>query len=302
MNLLSEIREDFTSKLNGGRELLQVENKEYPAFVIRNEDGYGVAVPYPDNGVAVAEKFESCRLHTREFNIAGYPYNRYLTLTSYSDELWFEFASVCAPFAETGESGEIREKLIKDPLSWWNDWRELLGNSLSEHKPYSVIGEMMALDKLYGDDKSILWSATEAGTHDIESSNGSFEVKSTLKRYDSTIVVHGQHQLESKKRLMLYFCRLEKSQLGVSINDMVERLVKKGYSRDELNKELFRMGYEAGASVRDEKYKCLETRKYEINDDFPKITDSSFVGDHIPNSIVEIDYTGDLDGIDYTPW
>lgn len=45
-----------------------------------------------------------------------------------------------------------------------------------------------------------------------------------------------------------------------------------------------------------------EKRKYEVDDTFPKITKASFKDDHIPESITQITYTIDLDGLEYTVW
>ena len=46
----------------------------------------------------------------------------------------------------------------------------------------------------------------------------------------------------------------------------------------------------------------LEKRKYEVDDKFPKITKASFKDDRIPESVIQITYTIDLDGLDYTVW
>ena len=46
----------------------------------------------------------------------------------------------------------------------------------------------------------------------------------------------------------------------------------------------------------------LEKRKYEVDDKFPKITKASFKDERIPESVIQITYTIDLDGLDYTVW
>ena len=151
-------------------------------------------------------------------------------------------------------------------------------------------------------DNTVEWAAVTAGSHDIEGNSASYEVKSTVKRYGATITIAGQHQLQSLKRLQLYFCRLEKSKAGISINDMKEKLVNDGYDKDKIEQQLYHLGYEHGASVREDKYKVLEKRKYEVDEKFPKITKSSFKDDHIPESVIQITYTIDLDGVEYTVW
>lgn len=299
-DLLRNIREYFAGRQEGAR-LIRSLPEKYPAWVIRNPEGYGVAVPY-SNPDPVAEKFENCQLHSRKFNITGTHYKRYLVLSSSTDKLWYEFAAVCAQFVEPGENGENRDELIRTPLHWWKQWRDLLGNSISEFRPYSVIGEMMALDEIYRGDHLVEWSAIGFGSHDIEATSESYEVKSTIQRYGASVIISGQHQLQSKKRLWLYFCRFEKSKLGVSINDMEKQLIRNGYDRDKLNEQLLRLGYEFGASCRNEKYKCLERRKYYVDDKFPKITEASFVEGHLPRAITQIQYTVDLDGLEYIVW
>ena len=299
MEILEEIREYFASTQNGARDIKSL-FPEYPAMVIRSNEGYGVAVIFDDER-DISEKFANSNLYTQILAIGGEE-KKYLILRCALDSLRYEFATVCAQFVEPGIDGIDRKNLLTDPLAWWKQWRELLGNAISQRQPYSVIAEMIVLDELYVHDNTIEWSAVNAGSHDIEGNQESYEVKSTIKRYGATITIAGQHQLQSLKRLQLYFCRLEQSKMGVSINDMKNKLVSDGYDKEKIEQQLYQLGYEYGSSVREEKYKVLEKRKYEVDDKFPKITKSSFKNDHIPESVIQITYTIDLDGLEYTVW
>lgn len=299
MEILEEIREYFASTQNGARDIKSL-SPEYPAMVIRSNEGYGVAVIFDDER-DISEKFANSNLYTQILAIGGEE-KKYLILRCALDSLRYEFATVCAQFVEPGIDGIDRKNLLIDPLAWWKQWRELLGNAISQRQPYSVIAEMIVLDELYVHDNTIEWSAVNAGSHDIEGNQESYEVKSTIKRYGATITIAGQHQLQSLKRLQLYFCRLEQSKMGVSINDMRNKLVSDGYDKEKIEQQLYHLGYEYGSSVREEKYKVLEKRKYEVDDKFPKITKSSFKNDHIPESVIQITYTIDLDGLEYTVW
>ena len=299
MEILEEIREYFASTQNGARDIKSL-LPEYPAMVIRSNEGYGVAVIFDDER-DISEKFANSNLYTQILAIGGEE-KKYLILRCALDSLRYEFATVCAQFVEPGIDGIDRKNLLTDPLAWWKQWRELLGNAISQRQPYSVIAEMIVLDELYVHDNTIEWSAVNAGSHDIEGNQESYEVKSTIKRYGATITIAGQHQLQSLRRLQLYICRLEQSQMGVSINDMKNKLVSDGYDKEKIEQQLYQLGYEYGSSVREEKYKVLEKRKYEVDDKFPKITKSSFKNDHIPESVIQITYTIDLDGLEYTVW
>ena len=86
------------------------------------------------------------------------------------------------------------------------------------------------------------------------------------------------------------------------INDMKEKLISKGYDPGKLEMELEKQGFERGANIRNKKYKILEKRKYEVDDSFPKIISESFKGDKFPDSVIHIEYTVDLDGLEYTTW
>ena len=228
--------------------------------------------------------------------------DNYLILSSVVEEFRYEFASLCTDFVEPGEKGLNRLNLINNPYSGWEKWRELVGNTSKEQKVYNVIAEMMVLAKKRRDDSSTEWTALKGGSHDIECKNESCEVKSTLKRYGATVTISGQHQLDHVKRLWLYFCRMEESLEGVSINDMKKKLVDEGYNDEKLESELEHQGFEKGSNIRNKKYKILEKRKYEVDNKFPQIVKESFKNDRFPDSVVHIEYTIDLDGIDYTTW
>ena len=294
MGILEEIREYFASTQNGAREIKTLP-KEYSAMVIRDNEGYGVAIEFDDIR-DISEKFANSRLFSRTLAIGGIE-KKYLILSCMLDSLRYEFATVCAQFVEPGIDGMDRKNLMSEPLEWWKKWRELMGNTISNKEAYSVIAEMMVLDDLYTQDNTVEWTAVNSGSHDIEGNESSYEVKSTVKRYGATITISGQHQLQSLKRLQLYFCRLEQSRTGISINDMKDRLVADGYDKDKIEQQLYQLGYERGASIREEKYKVLEKRKYEVDDTFPKITKASFKDDHIPESITQITYGANFSDI-----
>lgn len=300
MRVIDEIREGFAAITTNGARLITSLPIEYPAYVLRTNDGFGVAIEVND-GVEISERFNSCRFHTGQMRMDGVIKN-FLFLDSMFEDYRYEFASLCAEFVEPGKNGECREVVLNNPFSWWERWCELVGNTSSEKRVYNVIAEMVALAERYQLDKTTEWSALKSGSHDIECANESFEVKSTIKRYGSTITISGQHQLQHIKPLWLYFCRMEESLEGISINDAKNMLVSIGYDANKIEIELERQGFEKGSNIRNKKYKILEKRKYEINDSFPKIVQESFKNDKYPTSIVHIEYTIDLDGIEYTSW
>ena len=300
MRVIDEIREGFASLETNGAQLISSLPDAYPAYVLRTNDGFGVAIKV-DEKFEISERFNSCRFHTGQLRMDG-NLNNYLMLDSMFEDYRYEFASLCTEFVEPGENGKQRDTILTDPYIWWERWRELVGNTSREKRVYNVIAEMLALVEKYRDDKTTEWAATRSGSHDIECTTESVEVKSTIKRYGATITISGQHQLEHVKPLWLYFCRMEESLEGFSINDVKDILVANGYDENKLEIELERQGFEKGANIRNKKYKILEKRKYEVDESFPKIVKESFKGDQYPTAVVHIEYTIDLDGMEYTSW
>ncbi len=177
-----------------------------------------------------------------------------------------------------------------------------MGNAIHDKAPYSVLCEMVVLDYVRSFDPSAEWIAAISGTHDIESESHSYEVKSTIKRYGSSITVSSQYQLLTPKPLDLFFLRVEESPTGISINDMKLELVNKGYNESKLEGQLLKAGYELGASARNKKYSILEKRVYKVDDEFPKITEKTFKGDVAPKGISQITYVVDLEVPSFDIW
>lgn len=299
MTLLEEIRQFFATQLIGAAQIKNLPDS-FPAYVLRTNDWFGVAVEY-DSDTAVSEHFANDNYLTAPVFLAGEE-KHLLLLTSYVEDLRNEFACVCTQFVDPGKDGEDRVSLLSDPLSWWKNWKTLLGNSISNRAPYSVMCELLVLEHVLGEDPAAEWTATKAGTHDVESPTRSSEVKSTIRRYGADVTISGQFQLIASKPLDLYFCRVEESPTGISINDMKERLVKAGYDGSLLEQQLAAQGYEFGSSDRDKAYSILEKRLFHIDDNFPKLTEHSFKGDVIPKGISHITYTVDLDAVEHLPW
>ena len=297
MTLIEEIRSHFATLTDGLRELKSI-STTHPTYSLRFNGEYGVAVVF-DKEQDISEESTNAMISTRRVRLTDGSEIKLLLLTCYDEEFRNEFALLCETFVYPGERGELREILINDPLTWWDRWIGLLGDRKSKKKCYDYIAEMIILHKLFEKDKSTYWAAREKGSHDIECDKASFEVKSTIKKSDLNVTISSQHQLFSEKPLYLTFVRMEKSNEGVSINDMENILVSDGYDKSVIAKYLEESGFIKGSRIRDEKYKVLEIRKYFVNDEFPKITKDSFVNGAFPSSIVKLIYTIDLANNNY---
>ena len=269
----------------------------FTAWVFREDDGFGVAVPVPEQ-VCVSERFAGARLVTVDRTVAGVP-RRLLRLESSCYALRNEFAVVCAQMVDPGPDGAARHALVTDPRSWWQSWRQLLGNAVVNVTAYSVLGEMLALGHLLGQGIQAAWQGPASGSVDIETPGARYEVKSTLTRYDMRVHIAGQFQLAAPAdtELFLVHQRLEPSPEGVSVDTAASRLVALGADRDRLERLLEMCGLEPGSSARADTYRLLDSRLFAVDEAFPRITPDSFTGGALPAGIVKLEYMVDLSGL-----
>jgi len=291
--IFSDIREHFASHVQGLRRL-QNEAPEFSAYTFRLGPEYGVAIEIQSSKDVYEE---AAQITLRTMNFMG---KSFITLACCDEQFRNEFARFASQFVDPGIDGDNRKLVMETPLSWWEKWIGMLGNRVAGRKSYDTIAEMLALVALYKEDPTISWTASQAGSHDIESNSAAYEIKSTIKKAETTVTISSQFQLFSEKPLQLWFYRMEASEHGVSINDVKEQLIGVGYDRDLIESQLEEKGFILGSSIRDRKYVVLETRKFEVDDSFPKIIESSFKSNQYPKNIIKILYTIDLEGLEYS--
>lgn len=255
-----------------------------------------VALPYDQSLPRVNEEFSDVRLFS-ELAIQGFPVDAILVLSS--SEGSRAFAALCAEFVTPGQDGSIRESVLRSPVSWWNEWKMLLGNKAVDSRVYDVLGELVSLSTLISMGYAPVWSGPTRATADIRCGLETFEVKSTTLRSSKTVSMHGLYQAASAGEMKrLIFCRFEAAEAGVSINSVVARLVEQGFGALEVEESLAALGYPKGKSARDQHYALLALIQYEMDDRFPGITPGSFVGGDLPAGVLSVSYTISLDGLE----
>ena len=125
-------------------------------------------------------------------------------------------------------------------------------------------------------------------------------MKSTVARKKRQITLSNHFQLDPPdgKKLNLVLCQFEPAQSGMSIDGLVDELTSLGYSREDLNDKLGKLGLERKKSARKRCYDLHAMILYEVNDEFPAIREKSFVGGILPKGIESITYTLSLDGVE----
>ena len=276
------------------QELPSLLDTHCPAWSAVLPDGrFGVAIPYGERD-EIYESFANAWIESLSLkNISDGPV---LVLSSFDSSQ--AFAALCAEFVSPGRDGDSRMELITNPVSWWREWKGLLGNKNVDRRVYVVLGELICLEALCNMGFDPVWGGPNGATCDIDCGTKKFEVKSTLSRNSKRVEIHGLFQLsEGKEEKRLILAQFESSLNGFSINEMVDVLSGHGFSRAALNNELLDLGYPNGNSARNKCYSLLGLTSYLVDSGFPHISPESFVGGSLPLGVTSVNYGISLDGI-----
>lgn len=296
-NFVNDILEHFRSVKMGVRKFDSI-NDEFLTISIKNQEFYGLGILNKEN-IQVHENFSNVRFETKLLEIDGQIMS-FLVLSSTRYDYYDTFAQLCADFAELGENNQNRERILADPYSWWDKWKELVGNVNVEREAYSVVAELWALVKeIEKGHENIKWTGPSAKNNDIEGELYNIEIKSSLSQFKNTVTVSNQFQLDPNKKLYLLLIKMQESSDGLSINDLVDQLRLLEQDEMHIEQSLGRLGMQIGSRKREKKYDILEARRYLIDDNFPRINAESFKDGKIPVNVKKIIYEVDLTSLEY---
>ena len=242
----------FINGRNNKAKLIDGLPRDKPAYCFRSDGELGVLVPFKSDEI-IYESFSGSKLYSGSFTFGEENRENLLKLSiNLTDNGHNEvFAIICSSFIDP----DNREELINDPVKWWKDWKEVIGNGELNKSPYDLIAEMISLDYMAQQNLNPKWEGPTAGTVDIRSNSYDCEVKSSINRYEDTVEISSQFQLLITDRpLHLFYIVFQKSEAGVSIDDMMNKLIKSGFENNFIEKMIQKRGYLPGNSSRKEKY------------------------------------------------
>lgn len=270
----------------------------YKSWTIKTSSGYGVAMPV-ESTEEISEYFAGAHYFTGDILLSNATQEHVLMLMTSKDEIREPFAFLCANLLSPGDNGELRTLITKSPVTWWLEWKELLGNKNVDMRVYDALAELWTLKYLAARGENAEWNGPDGATYDIDCETYFTEVKSTTARNKRQITLSNLFQLDPPdgKNLFLVLCQFEPAVAGMSIDKMADELEKLGYSRATINEKLEKLGLEKGMSARKRCYVLHAATKYTVDESFPAIRKNSFVGGVLPNGVMSITYTVTLDGI-----
>ncbi|MDI2587256.1 PD-(D/E)XK motif protein [Psychrobacillus sp. NEAU-3TGS] len=290
METIQKIRDGFAYFRTIEKSSITLKEQFY--WIVKIDGMQGVAIEISADK-HVNEQFASISYYTKEY-ILGSEERHLLMLVSNHPKLYDDFAIICAGFLEKVLDAETYQEILMNPISWWHSMKELIGNANIEKATYSVLAEMLSYYYLLKQEKEASWVGPFGGSVDIDCDDGYYEVKSTIARYGSQITINSQYQLQAN---YLLFYRFEPAMYGISINDMITKLVELDVAETEIQRALEKLKYPVGSEVRTKSYRLLEVKKYEIDESFPKIVPESFIDGQLSQHISGLTYKLDLDGL-----
>ena len=296
----SEIIDNWAGQPNNYASAIpSLDRAGFEAWTIRTAASVGVAIPL-DYSEPVNEGFASVEMFDKDITLAEGRICRCLLLMAGKGQERRTFASLCSEFVAPGFNGASRNEISTNPIAWWLEWKELLGNKNINERVYDVIAELSVLVHISSNGEFAEWNGPVGATYDIDCDKRFVEVKSTTARNKREVTLSNRFQLvpPDGKGLSLVLCQLEPSSSGRSINGLVGQLVELGFSEIDLNAKLSKLGLGEGKSARNRYYVMHAMTEYVINDDFPAIREESFVGGKLPRCVTGLTYTLSLDGVD----
>jgi len=175
---------------------------------------------------------------------------------------------------------------------------------LGLEKLIGIFGELWFLRELVKHEPIVVhcWTGPKGYHYDLFIGKFAIEVKTTQSRHDLFIEIHGNQQLEPPENGQLYMVVVRVEQTtssGESIPELVDAIVSLGGDHQTLLSLLAQIDPSLLAfdSYRDTRFSVLESRIYEVNAEFPRLTSESFVDNVLPAGVIILDYQIDLSTI-----
>jgi Putative PD-(D/E)XK family member, (DUF4420) len=186
-------------------------------------------------------------------------------------------------------------------------WRELLEKPdpqlLGPKQLAGLFGELLVVKELVQRNPANgidAWTGPSRSQHDFTRGSLAIEVKTTTVREGRMVEIHGAEQLERPDggELLLCFVRLDVEPDGTSVPELVDSVLALGIERRTFLDLLARGGYEPSraAEYQRPRFVIRERSFYQVTQDFPQITASSFRAGAVPPGVLRIRYDVDLTG------
>lgn len=245
----------------------QISNSFVDGYLIRSTNEYQVAIPF-DSSEDYVDEFVGIRMNNGKLNYGNNIIN-VLYLHAVDTINIEKFVPIAYQFIQV----RYRNGILTDPYAWFDEWRDIFGDSIKHKTIYDVLGEMLAFREILKTDNTAKWLGPKGGSQDIVGQSHLYEVKTTTSKKETVVHINSAVQLLGEKPESLVLVRLEAKPYTNSIDSVKEELVRMNVPEDEIEECLLQKGLTKGSKYRKITYDLLEMLSYDVSEAmFPKIT------------------------------
>ncbi|MDY6392592.1 MAG: PD-(D/E)XK motif protein [Bacilli bacterium] len=245
----------------------RIDNMFANGWLIRSANEYQIAIPFSSEEEYVDE-FVGIKMNTGILNVEG-EVHRVLYLHVVDSVNMEKFMPIAYQFLQV----RFRREILKDPYAWFDEWRDIFGDSIKRKSIFDVLGEMLAFREILKFDKTVKWMGPKSGSQDIVGKDHLYEVKTTTSKKETIVHINSAIQLLGEKPESLILVRLEAKPYASSIDSVEAELVAMGIPEDDIEECLHQKGLTKGSKYRKITYDLIEVLSYNVTKDiFPQIT------------------------------
>ncbi|UFT00329.1 PD-(D/E)XK motif protein [Nocardia huaxiensis] len=229
-------------------------------------------------------------------------YQNYADLTCLLGSFNGVFTTLCVDVLK--EVSKFRSNPLKGLYTALDTWRTLLrtsGGPLTEPQAAGLFAELLVLQRMLSISSSAhrFWRGPTGHRHDFASAAVALEVKSSLATEGRRVRVHGLDQLDIPRggSLQLAWFRLERLDSdGITLQQLVEAVLTAADDESAVLASLAEVGYRASDSAHysEMRFMVSEERWYQVDSDFPRLTNQMLDSAGVPVSVQDVEYTIDL--------
>ncbi|MBT2624757.1 PD-(D/E)XK motif protein [Bacillus sp. ISL-32] len=246
-------------------------------------------------------------VQNRRLIVEDFPESLYLDVTCNYKDANATFNLVISDIIELLHTGlSPNESVVRTLNKWRQFWSGGQRRILTEEQIKGLFGELWFL--LFwllpkGANMIELWSGPSGSIHDFENESYSVEVKTTSSIRGHIHKINGLDQLDPPEsdQLFLYSLRLRREQTASnSLPTLIERinntLRNEPVLINQFESKLIQAGYfhEFREEYVQYRYRIVDERMYNVNENFPKLTSSIFQ-EGVLNGIERIEYDINLE-------
>ena len=311
-NLETAIRNAFSTLFNPGESItLNVDNQELE----------WIRCAVTEKGIAILVETDSTRSPFRRSQEGGLRVFRgAIRMEETIIEVDGENCSFITVLCRKKTLARVFERLVADLIMHLQDnsaqitdpwdclrerlkgWQLLFSFTDNKAEEKGLIGELLIfkilLERL--NINSEVWTGPLGGTKDFMLSSCNIEVKTTTVRYGYFVEISGLFQTRpTQENEKLAFVRIEETPHGnLSPSSLVAEILPLLNEADlvtfnnllkEFNEDLFDSP---------NKYSLLEVVFFNLDDNFPRISEESFVNNRLPEGVIRLTWTADLGSLE----